>query len=261
MAGFLGLRYPTSMKVSDNKFNERYSRQIKLPQIGLAGQQRLRDARVLVIGMGGLGSPAALYLASAGVGHLVISDFDRVELSNLQRQIIHREATIGELKADSARKSLNEINSSVRVTSIDWQLTDDELTQQIELADVVLDCSDNFETRFAVNDTCVATGTPLVSGAAIRFEGQLLTIEPGKSGSPCYRCLFPGEGFAETCSVEGVLSPVVGVIGTLQALEAVKLISAAGIPLTGQLLLFDGLNGVFNRMKLSRDPACVCCAS
>lgn len=249
------------MNESDNNFNERYSRQIKLPQIGLEGQQRLCDARVLIIGMGGLGSPAALYLASAGVGHLVISDFDRVELSNLQRQIIHREATIGEPKADSARQTLNEINSSIRVTAIDWQLSDDELEQQIGLAEVVLDCSDNFETRFAVNDACVASRTPLVSGAAIRFEGQLLTIEPGKSGSPCYRCLFPDEGFAETCSVEGVLSPVVGVIGTLQALEAVKLISGAGAPLTGQLLLFDGLNGVFNRLKLRKDPACVCCAT
>lgn len=249
------------MNEGDNEFNERYSRQIKLAQIGLTGQQRLRDSRVLIIGMGGLGSPAALYLASAGVGHLVVSDFDRVELSNLQRQIIHREASIGELKADSARQTLNEINSSIRVTAIDWQLTDDELTQQIELAGVVLDCSDNFETRFAVNDACVATGTPLVSGAAIRFEGQLLTIEPGKADSPCYRCLFPDEGFAETCAAEGVLSPVVGVIGTLQALEAVKLISGAGVPLTGQLLLFDGLNGAFNRLKLPKDPGCVCCAS
>ena len=249
------------MKESDDTFNERYSRQIKLPQMGIEGQQRLRDARVLIIGMGGLGSPAALYLASAGVGQLVISDFDRVELSNLQRQIIHREATIGEPKAESARLTLNEINSSVRVTAIDWQLSDDELTQQIDLADVVLDCSDNFETRFAVNDTCIAVGTPLVSGAAIRFEGQLLTIEPGKSDSPCYRCLFPEEGFAETCSAEGVLSPIVGVIGVLQALEAVKLISGVGVPLTGYLLLFDGLNGVFNRMKLRQDPACVCCAS
>jgi len=248
------------MNESDSIFNERYSRQIKLPQIGLEGQQKLRDARVLIIGMGGLGSPAALYLASAGVGHLVISDFDRVELSNLQRQIIHREATIGEPKADSARQTLKEINSSIRVTAIDWQLADDELMHQIGLADVVLDCSDNFETRFAVNDACVASKTSLVSGAAIRFEGQLLTIESGKPDTPCYRCLFPDEGFAETCSVEGVLSPVVGVIGTLQALEAVKLISGAGVPLTGQLLLFDGLNGVFNRLKLRKDPACVCCA-
>jgi len=248
------------MNESDSIFNERYSRQIKLPQIGLEGQQKLRDARVLIIGMGGLGSPAALYLASAGVGHLVISDFDRVELSNLQRQIIHREATIGEPKADSARQTLKEINSSIRVTAIDWQLADDELMHQIGLADVVLDCSDNFETRFAVNDACIASKTSLVSGAAIRFEGQLLTIESGKPGTPCYRCLFPDEGFAETCSVEGVLSPVVGVIGTLQALEAVKLISGAGVPLTGQLLLFDGLNGVFNRLKLRKDPACVCCA-
>ncbi|MEN8213074.1 MAG: HesA/MoeB/ThiF family protein [Pseudomonadota bacterium] len=250
-----------NMNASDDSFTERYSRQIKLPQIGLDGQQRLRDARALIIGMGGLGSPAALYLASAGVGHLVVSDFDRVELSNLQRQVIHRESTIGEPKADSARLTLNAINSSIKVTAIDWQLTDDELSQQIELADVVLDCSDNFETRFAVNDACVAAGTPLVSGAAIRFEGQLLTIEPGKSGSACYRCLFPEEGFAETCAVEGVLSPVVGVIGTLQALEAVKLISGAGTPLTGQLLLFDGLNGDFSRLKLPQDPACVCCAS
>jgi molybdopterin-synthase adenylyltransferase len=247
-----------AMDAHEHEFSERYSRHIRLPQVGLEGQRRLQQARVLVVGIGGLGSPAALYLASAGVGHLVVSDFDRVELSNLQRQVIHREATIGELKAASARQALIAVNSSIEVTAVDWQLSDDELKGQVQLADVVLDCSDNFETRFALNDICLATATPLVSGAAIRFEGQLLTIEPSKPESPCYRCLYPDEGFAETCAAEGVLSPVVGVIGVLQALEAVKLISGAGVPLTGHLLLFDGLNGLFNRLKLRRDPACTC---
>ena len=245
--------------MSEYSFEERYSRQIRLPQIGSGGQAKLASARVLVIGMGGLGSPAALYLASAGVGHLALSDFDRVELSNLQRQIIHREASLNEPKALSAMQTIAALNPDVDVTAIDWQLADEELAQQVGLADVVLDCSDNFETRFAVNAACVAARTPLVSGAAIRFDGQLTTFDFRQDGSPCYHCLFGGEGFAESCAAEGILSPVVGVIGVLQALEAVKLVTGAGTTLTGRLLLFDGLNSEFQQVRYARDPGCSVC--
>lgn len=245
--------------MQEYSFEERYSRQIRLPRIGEEGQRKLAAARVLVIGIGGLGSPAALYLAAAGFGHLVLSDFDRVELSNLQRQIIHRESAIDEPKALSAKETIAALNSDIEVTAIDWQLADDELARQVASADVVLDCSDNFETRFAVNAACHAAGTPLVSGAAIRFDGQLTTLDFRQSDSPCYHCLFGGEGFAETCAAEGILSPVVGVIGTLQALEAVKLITGAGDPLVGRLLLFDGLSGEFQLMHYKKDPGCNVC--
>jgi len=241
-------------------FEERYSRQIRLPQIGEEGQRKLVSARVLVIGMGGLGSPAALYLASAGVGHLVLSDFDRVELSNLQRQLIHRESSIDQLKALSAKETIASLNSDVEVTAIDWQLADVELAEQVRQADVVLDCSDNFETRFAINAACHDGRTPLVSGAAIRFDGQLTTFDFRQASSPCYHCLFGGEGFAESCAAEGVLSPVVGVIGVMQALEAVKLITGAGEALTGRLLLFDGLHGQFQQVRYGKDPGCSVCA-
>ncbi|MEJ2321612.1 MAG: molybdopterin-synthase adenylyltransferase MoeB [Gammaproteobacteria bacterium] len=245
--------------MSDYPFEERYSRQIRLPQIGAGGQEKLASARVLVIGMGGLGSPAALYLASAGVGQLVLSDFDRVELSNLQRQVIHRETALNEPKALSAKQTIAALNSDVDVTAIDWQLAEDELAQQVGQADVVLDCSDNFETRFAVNAACVEARTPLVSGAAIRFDGQLTTFDFRQDGSPCYHCLFGGEGFAESCAAEGILSPVVGVIGVLQALEAVKLVTGAGATLSGRLLLFDGLNSEFQQVRYARDPGCSVC--
>ena len=211
--------------------------------------------------MGGLGSPAALYLASAGVGHLVLSDFDRVELSNLQRQVIHRESAIDEPKALSAKQTIAELNSDVEVTAIDWQLSENGLAEEVRKADVVLDCSDNFETRFAVNAACVDARTALVSGAAIRFDGQLTTFDFRREASPCYHCLFGGEGFAETCAAEGILSPVVGIIGVMQALEAVKLITGAGETLTGRLLLFDGLTSQFQQVRYGRDPGCSVCGS
>jgi len=242
-------------------FEERYSRQIRLSQIGEEGQRKLVSSRVLVIGIGGLGSPAALYLASAGVGHLVLSDFDRVELSNLQRQVIHRESSIDQLKALSAKETIASLNSDINVTAIDWQLTDDELVDQVGQADVVLDCSDNFETRFAINAACHACRVPLVSGAAIRFDGQLTTFDFRQESSPCYHCLFGGEGFAESCAAEGILSPVVGVIGVMQALEAVKLITGAGEMLTGRLLLFDGLTSQFQQVRYGKDPGCSVCGS
>ena len=225
----------------------------------MEGQRRLHSARVLVIGMGGLGSPAALYLASAGIGHLVLSDFDRVELSNLQRQVIHRESAIDEPKALSAKQTIAELNSDVEVTAIDWQLSENGLAEEVRKADVVLDCSDNFETRFAVNAACVDARTALVSGAAIRFDGQLTTFDLRQAESACYHCLFGGEGFAESCAAEGILSPVVGVIGVLQALEAVKLVTGAGTTLAGRLLLFNGLNSEFQQVRYARDPACSVC--
>ena len=242
-------------------FEERYSRQIRLSEIGGEGQRKLVSARVLVIGMGGLGSPAALYLASAGVGHMVLSDFDRVELSNLQRQVIHRESAIDEPKAFSAKETVASLNSDVEVTAIDWQLADDELADQVRRADVVLDCSDNFDTRFAINAACHACRTPLVSGAAIRFDGQLTTFDFRLESSPCYHCLFGGEGFAESCAAEGILSPVVGVIGVMQALEAVKLITGVGETLIGRLLLFDGLRSQFQQVRYRKDPACIVCSN
>lgn len=245
--------------MSNYPFEERYSRHIRLPQIGEAGQRKLAASRVLVIGMGGLGSAAVLYLASAGIGHLVLSDFDRVELSNLQRQVIHREPAIGEPKAFSARETIASLNSDIEITAIDWQLSGDELADQVRQADVVLDCSDNFETRFAINAACHANGIPLVSGAAVRFDGQLTTFDFRREGSPCYHCLFGGEGFAESCAAEGVLSPVVGVIGVMQALEAVKLITGVGETITGRLLLFDGLGGRFQQVRYGKDPGCNVC--
>ena len=247
--------------MSNYPFEERYSRQISLLKIGREGQDKLASARVLLIGMGGLGSPATLYLASAGVGHLVLSDFDRVELSNLQRQVIHRESAIDQPKALSAKQTIASLNSDVEVTAIDWQLADDELADQVRQADVVLDCSDNFETRFATNTACHANRTPLVSGAAIRFDGQLTTFDFQQESSACYHCLFGGEGFAESCAAEGILSPVVGVIGVMQALEAVKLITGVGETLTGRLLLFDGLESRFQEVRYGKDPGCHVCGN
>lgn len=239
----------------------RYSRQIRLPQLGELGQQRLLDGRVLVVGVGGLGSPAALYLAAAGVGRLVLSDFDRVDESNLQRQIIHREREIGASKVDSAGRALKAINSAAEIIALDRQLEGDELAEQVAAADVVLDCSDNFPTRFGLNETCVRLGTPLVSGAAIRMEGQVTTVVPARSESPCYRCLYEdtGDDIAETCSEEGVVAPLVGIVGSIQAMEAVKLITGIGDTLCGRLLLIDTLAMEFREVRLPRQPDCPVC--
>lgn len=237
---------------------QRYARQIRLPAIGKAGQQRLLDARVLVVGLGGLGSPAAMYLAACGVGRLVLSDFDRVEASNLQRQIAHTEQDIGELKATSAKKSLLRLNPECRVDALDWQLDIDELTAQVEAADLVLDCTDNFESRFLLNRVAVGSGTPLVSGAAIRQEGQLLSTLAG--GRPCYQCVYP-EGLEnqETCALEGVLAPMVGVIGSLQALHAVQILTGNGESLRGALLLFDAVSMVWQKIQVPARPDCPVC--
>jgi adenylyltransferase/sulfurtransferase len=215
---------------------------------------------VLIIGLGGLGSPAAMYLAAAGVGTLVLVDFDRVDLTNLQRQIVHTSARIGELKVESARETLSALNPETHILTIDQPLEGDALAEQVALADLVLDGSDNFATRFALNAACRKQRTPLVSGAAIRMEGQV-SVFPGQPGTPCYHCLYPSEGqLDETCSANGVLAPVVGVIGSIQAIEALKLLSGAGEPLVGRLLLFDALQMVWRSIKLKPDPACPVCA-
>ena len=239
----------------------RYNRQIKLPQIGEQGQQKIINSTALIIGMGGLGSPAAMYLAAAGIGRMVISDFDVVEESNLQRQIIHQTRNIGELKAHSARQTLQEINSHCQIDMIDRQLDEAELEQQIEQADIVLDCSDNFPTRFAVNRFCVRHKTPLVSAAAIRLEGQILSVIPHTDG-PCYQCLYSGEyEQAQTCEMEGVLGPVVGVMGTMQALQALLILTDNAEQFVGKLLLFDALNMQWQQVQLPRNPNCPACSA
>jgi molybdopterin/thiamine biosynthesis adenylyltransferase len=238
----------------------RYNRQIMLPQIGYEGQQRLAGARVLLIGLGGLGSPAAMYLAAAGTGHLVLVDFDTVELTNLQRQIVHRTADIGEHKAVSAKNNLLAINPEIRIDALTHALDADELEAQVRQADVVIDACDNYATRFEINAACVRQRTPLVSGAAIRLEGQLSVFDKRDSDSPCYNCLYPQAGEdEETCSNSGVLAPVVGIIGSIQALEAIKLICDIGETLHGRVLILDALTLQWRTMKLRRDPACPVC--
>jgi len=241
----------------------RYSRQILLPQIDIAGQQRLLDSRVLIVGLGGLGAPAALYLAAAGVGTLLLADHDRVDLTNLQRQIIHHSGSLGQLKVDSAAERLQALNPQVEVRRLPSALAEDSLHAAVAEVDLVLDCSDNFATRQAVNAACFALGKPLVSGAAIRLEGQLSVFDPRDAESPCYQCLYgAGEGdeVALSCSEAGVLGPLVGLVGSLQALEALKMLAGFGTPLVGRLLLIDTLDSRFREMRVRRDPACACCA-
>lgn len=240
----------------------RYSRQIMLPQIDIAGQEALNQAEVLIIGMGGLGCPAAIYLAAAGVGHLVISDYDEVDLSNIQRQIAHHTDDVGKAKVHSASETLLSINPLTQITAIDHKLDGAALEAAVRSADVVLDCCDNFTTRFAINDACVATHTPLVSGAAIRFEGQIAVYDSTDPESPCYNCLYPRDGNVEaTCSVNGVIAPITGIIGSMQALEAIKVITGAGTTLKGQLLLMDALSMHIHTMRLPKNPACPTCGS
>ena len=240
----------------------RYSRHILLPEIGIEGQQRLLDAHVLMIGAGGLGSPVALYLASAGVGTLSICDGDVVDLTNLQRQIVHREAAVGRPKVESARDTLLAINPRVNINAIPERVDGARLAQLVAAADVVLDGSDNFATRHAVNRACVAAKKPLVSGAGIRFDGQLAVFDLRDAQSPCYACLFPesGENEEMRCAVMGVFAPLVGIIGAMQAAEALKLLAGAGQTLNGRLLLLDALTMDVRTVRLQRDPACAVCA-
>lgn len=239
----------------------RYSRHILLDQIGIEGQQRLLDARVLIIGLGGLGSPAALYLAASGVGHLTLCDHDTVDLSNLQRQIIHRTASVGLPKVISAQAALRDINPEVECIAMSVHADTERLHELVEEADVVLDCSDNFVTRYAVNRACLTRRVPLVSGAAIRFDGQVSVFDFRQAGAPCYNCLFPEEGEAAElrCATTGVLAPLVGVIGSLQAAETLKLLMGIERGLSGRLLTVDALDMRFMRSTLHRDPACYVC--
>lgn len=238
----------------------RYARQLMIPEIEVAGQEKLLDSRVLIIGMGGLGCPAAMYLAASGVGHLVIADYDTVELSNLQRQIAHGTSDVGRLKVDSARDTLLELNPGIEVTALSQRLDPEILAREVEAADVVIDGTDNFDTRFTVNDQCVKSRTRLVSGAAIRLEGQLMVYDPSLPDAPCYRCLYQ-EGSDEqlNCAENGIAAPVVGAIGTLQATETIKLIAGFGTSLAGYLLVFDAANMEWRKLKLPRNPDCRTC--
>ena len=239
----------------------RYSRHILLPQLGVEGQEAIVMARALVIGAGGLGSPAALYLASAGIGTLVLADGDTVDLTNLQRQILHRTASVGMAKPESGRHTLGEINPDCRVVALTERLAGARLEQEVAQADVVLDCCDNFATRHAVNRACVKHGKPLVSGAAIRFDGQVAVFDPRQPQAPCYHCLFPeGNEVDEVrCAVMGVFAPITGIIGATQAAEALKLVAGIGASLAGRLLLLDGLGMEWREIRVPRDPGCVVC--
>jgi len=240
----------------------RYSRHLLLPELGVDGQTRLRAAHVLLVGAGGLGCPAALYLASGGIGRLTIADPDVVDLTNLQRQILYRVDSIGASKSESARAALNAVNPEVEVVPIALRLAGEALERAVGAADVVLDCSDNFETRHAVNRACVRQARPLVSGAAIRFDGQLAVFDPRRPDAPCYACLFPEDAQAEEprCAVMGVLAPLTGAIGAMQAIEAIKLVTGIGESLAGRLLLFDALHGESRIVRIARDPRCPVCS-
>lgn len=240
----------------------RYSRHILLPEIGIEGQQRLLDAHVLLIGAGGLGSPVALYLASAGVGTLSICDGDAVDLTNLQRQIGHATASIGANKADSLARSVRAVNPEIDVQPLCEALSGVALRNAVAAVDLVIDASDNFATRHAVNRACVALKKPLVSGAAIGFSGQLAVFDAGNAASPCYHCLFPDQTAEPEvrCAEAGVIAPLVGIIGAMQALEALKYLAGAGAPLVGRLLLWDGLAAETRVMRVPRDPDCPVCA-
>lgn len=240
----------------------RYSRHILLDEMGIEAQERLLASTALVVGAGGLGSPAALYLACAGVGRILLADGDTVDLTNLQRQILHRDERIGQSKALSGQRTLAEMNPRVEVVPIAERLVGDALAQAVASATVVLDCCDNFTTRHAVNRACVAAGVPLVSGAAIRFDGQLAVFDPRQADSPCYHCLFPeGEDIeAVNCATMGVFAPLTGIIGTMQAAEALKIAGRFGTPMTGRLLLLDARSMEITPMRVPRDPGCPVCA-
>ena len=239
----------------------RYSRHILLDQIGIEGQQRLLASHALVIGAGGLGSPAAMYLASAGVGHITIVDDDVVDLTNLQRQIAHTTERVGQSKALSARNTMAQINPDIRITALAERVDEARLAQLVAAADVVLDCTDNFATRHAVNRACVAQRKPLVSGAAIRFDGQVSVFDPRGGDQPCYSCLFPQDQQFEdvACAAMGVFAPLVGVVGAMQAAEALKLLMHVGQSLSGRLLMLDGLYMEWTSIAVARNEHCPVC--
>lgn len=256
---------PSSCSIKTPDLNDqallRYSRHILLPEIDIEGQQKLLAARALIVGAGGLGSPVALYLASAGVGRITVVDDDVVELTNLQRQIAHDMASLGQNKAASAARRMQALNPDIEVLPLAERLNGERLAALVAEHDVVLDCCDNFATRHAVNAACVAAAVPLVSGAAVRFAGQLAVFDTRDAASPCYHCLFPDEGEANDgpCATFGVLAPLVGVIGSMQAVEAVKLLSGIK-PALGRLTLYDALSSDIRQLRVPRDAACPVCS-
>lgn len=241
----------------------RYSRHIMLNEIGVEGQARILAGRALVIGAGGLGSPVALYLASAGVGHITLVDDDAVDMTNLQRQIAHTLARVGQPKVKSAAQAMRAINADVRITPIADRADAALLDRLVRDADVVLDCCDNFSTRHAINAACVTHGKPLVSGAAIRFDGQVAVYDPRDAASPCYACVFPADTDLEEtrCATLGVFAPLVGIVGAMQAAEALKLLCGAGTPVTGHLMMLDGRTMKWTSIRTPRHASCAVCGS
>ncbi len=241
----------------------RYSRHILLNEIGIEGQTRICQSRALVVGAGGLGSPAAMYLACAGVGHITIIDDDTIDLTNLQRQIAHSSDRVGMAKVQSANQTLHALNPHVQVEAIQARADANLLEQLVSRMDVVLDCCDNFSTRHTINQACIKHGVPLVSGAALQFAGQITVFDPRQQLSPCYACIFPPHcAPPETqCSTMGVFAPLVGIVGAMQAAEALKLIISCGCTLSGRLLMLDGLRMEWTEMQLSRQPDCSVCAT
>ena len=231
-----------------------------LPEIDIDGQKRIRKARILLIGLGGLGSPISIYLAAAGVGELTIVDFDKVDLSNLQRQILHKTSDISRPKIDSAKEYLLELNPNINIHSISKKLSEKDLLYEAKKSNIIIDASDNFDTRFSLNKISVKSKTPLVSGAAIRFEGQVTVFNPSQKSSPCYRCLYDEHvSTEESCAANGVFAPLLAIIGGIQANEALKLILNLGESIQGKLLLIDALNMEFNEVFLNKDPSCPVC--
>ncbi|MET3119564.1 molybdopterin/thiamine biosynthesis adenylyltransferase [Undibacterium sp. GrIS 1.8] len=239
----------------------RYSRHILLDQIGIEGQQKINAAHALIIGAGGLGSPAAMYLASAGVGKITLVDHDEVDLTNLQRQILHTTARVGQPKAESARQTLQAINPDIEIVTLQEKVSGQRLQELVQNASIVLDCCDNFSTRHAVNQACVEFGVPLVSGAAISFDGQISVFDSRDTSSPCYACLFPpDQQFEEVqCATMGVFAPLVGIIGSMQAAEALKVMMGIGKPLLGRLLLLDAQTMEWTQIRVARNLACAVC--
>lgn len=239
----------------------RYSRHILLPQIGILGQEKLIKSRALIIGLGGLGSPVAMYLAASGVGELVLCDNDNVDLTNLQRQTIHNSETIGMSKAQSATRAIAKINPEISVVPIQEYVDEGRLQKLVKEVDVVIDASDNFSTRHAINQVCVTHKKSLVSGSAIRFNGQISVFDLSNSASPCYHCLFSKDGSNEDmhCATMGVFSPLVGIIGCMQAAEVIKILLNIGKTLNGRLMLLDGLTMEWRSIKLNKDPECTIC--
>jgi molybdopterin/thiamine biosynthesis adenylyltransferase len=240
----------------------RYSRHVLLDELGPAAQERFAAAHALVVGAGGLGNPAAQFLASAGVGTLTLVDADEVDLTNLQRQLLFAMADVGTPKVDAAARRLAAVNPTIRIVPLQLRAGAEDLAALVGAADVVLDCTDNFATRHAINRACVTAGKPLVSGAAIRFDGQVAVFDTRDPAAPCYHCLFgEGEELAETrCATMGVFAPLVGVVGAMQAAEALKLLADAGDSLAGRLLLFDALAAQWRELRVPRDPQCPVCA-